>query len=410
MAMQYLYYKHTLLICLFGYIPLLGQMSNDLKDLQVDVIYLSSNYVEGRETGTIGAKRAADYIISRFEEIGLTPLGDANSYVQAFEFEAPGPNPKNETLQCRNIIGYINHKAKNTIVIGAHYDHIGYGAYNSKSKGMPEIHNGADDNASGIGGLLYLAEKLMDAKLKKNNYIIVAFSGEEIGLYGSQHFVANPNFDFNKVHIMLNLNKIGRLNEQKSLSIDGTGTSPAWNEILPRINGDKFSLNLIDEGIGASDHLSFYLKNISALHFSSGDHEDLHTPTDDNEKINYEGIIEISDFVLSLIEQLNRLGRLPFVETISTTPQNNTPTYKVSLGVRPNYESMEGGVPIDQVTKDRPAFLAGILPGDIVIQIGTVKVENIYHYMEGLKQFEPGDEAIVKVKRGNEVLEITVTF
>ncbi|MEP7169027.1 MAG: M20/M25/M40 family metallo-hydrolase, partial [Bacteroidota bacterium] len=187
-----------------------------------------------------------------------------------------------------NIIGYIDNKAINTIVIGAHYDHLGYGGEGSLYRGAPTIHNGADDNASGDAALIELARILKNSNDKSNNYLFIAFSGEEKGLLGSNYFVKHPTIDLKKVDYMINMDMVGRMKkDEHTLQVLGVGTSPEWKEVVEKINIDSVKIKEAESGVGPSDHTSFYLADIPVLHFFTGSHEDYHKPSDDEDKINY---------------------------------------------------------------------------------------------------------------------------
>ncbi len=392
--------------------PFIGFSQSDqdhLQSLRVDIIYLASDYLEGRETGKTGERLAAQYIVSRFQKIGLEPAGEQGSFVQTFTFEHFLNANDSETRTGKNIIGYIDNKAESTVIIGAHYDHIGYGEFGSKADGEPAIHNGADDNASGVGALLYLANQLKWTELKNNNYLFIAFSGEEMGLYGSQYFTEHPTIDLSTVNFMINLNRVGRLGEDKRLVINGVGTSPAWKETIPRVDAGYLQIETTHSGIGSSDHNSFYMINIPAIHLTTGDHEDYHRPSDDSALINYMGILNIGDYLIRMLAEMNQVGKLPFTPTIVENEEQG-PKYKVTLGIRPDYMSAGEGVRVEGVMDGRPAQKAGIQKGDLIIQMGKVEVTNIYQYMEGLGQFNPGEKATIKVKRGEKIMAVEVEF
>ena len=385
-------------------------LENDLLSLQVDVVYLASDLLQGRETGTPGELQAARYIAHRMEELGLEPKG-TEGWFQPFDFtyksnpHAEGGEPRTG----RNIIGYLDNGAPTTVVIGAHYDHLGMGGMGSLHAGEPAIHNGADDNASGVAAMLYLAEKLRSSGARNNNYLFVAFSGEELGLYGSKYFVQNPTIDLSSVNYMLNMDMVGRLNEEKVLAVNGAGTSPFWKEVLPQIEVGGIRTKLSDSGIGPSDHTSFYLENIPVLHFFTGQHSDYHKPADDSELVNYEGLHAVAEFILRLIEKLDDRGKLPFTKT-KDQQERRAASFKVSLGVMPDYVYDGEGMRIDGVIEGRPADKAGIQRGDVILRIGEVEVKDIYDYMEGLSKFSKGQKASVKVKRGEQTLELEVVF
>ncbi|MEM9824351.1 MAG: M20/M25/M40 family metallo-hydrolase, partial [Bacteroidota bacterium] len=212
-----------------------------LQALRVDVIYLASDDLEGREAGQKGERLAAQYIATRFAEIGLQAKGTNGQWVQPFPFKElvnPHTNPDKvpQASEAMNVIAFLDHGSEHTIIIGGHYDHLGYGGSGSRAGGEKAIHNGADDNASGVAALLQLAEQLKNnPKAKQNNYLFITFSAEEKGLFGSKYFVENPTIDLTKVSYMLNMDMVGRLNAEKVLVINGVGTSPKWKPALESI-------------------------------------------------------------------------------------------------------------------------------------------------------------------------------
>lgn len=393
--------------------PAIAQFSDAaLHRLQVDVVYLASDYLGGREAGTSGEMLAAEYIARRFEAIGLSPKGDKNGWLQAFDFKY-NSNPHaagGEMRKGYNVVGYIDNRAKTTVVIGAHYDHLGKGEFGSRHTGEAAIHNGADDNASGVAALLYIAERLKSSKAKKNNYLFIAFSAEELGLIGSKAYVAAPTFDLATANYMLNMDMVGRLNAESTLAINGAGTSPIWKETLSKITAGNLKITTTDSGVGPSDHTSFYLKDIPALHFFSGQHTDYHKPEDDAELINFEGIKRISDYMVALVESLDKSGKLAFTKTKDEQEGKQAARFKVSLGVMPDYVYTGEGLRVDDVISGRTAEKAGLQRGDIIIEIGDTKVTDIYSYMEGLAKFKAGDKTTVVAKRGEELIKAQVEF
>ncbi|MEM1218168.1 MAG: M20/M25/M40 family metallo-hydrolase [Bacteroidota bacterium] len=381
--------------------------------LEVDLVYLASDYLEGRETGTMGELKAAQYLAHRFAEIGATPAG-TEAYFQPFDFKYK-PNPHaEETIDRKgmNVVAFLDKGAKTTVVIGAHYDHLGMGNFGSRHTGEPAIHNGADDNASGVAAMLWLAEALAKQKKSKNNYLFIGFSGEELGLYGSKYFVANPTVDLSTVNYMLNMDMVGRLQESGVLSVNGTGTSPAWDDVLGATEAAQSTI-IVKKGVGGigpSDHTSFYLKDIPVLHFFSGQHNDYHKPIDDSEFINFAGIQQISEFIVAIIRQANGEGKLAFSKTKDESQGRQAARFKVSLGVMPDYVYNGEGMRIDGVLDGRAAQAAGLENGDVIIQIGEVKVKDIYDYMEGLSQYEAGQSTTVVVRRGSEEKTFEVNF
>jgi len=313
-------------------------------------------------------------------------------------------------LTANNVIGFLDNKALQTVVIGAHYDHLGYGDHGSLFRGKPAIHNGADDNASGNAALIELARYLKTSGSKSNNYLFIAFSGEEKGLLGSNFFVKNPTIDMKTINYMLNMDMVGRLKkDEKTLIISGVGTSPVWKDIINSIHVDSVKYKLSESGVGPSDHTSFYLRNIPALHFFTGSHEDYHKPTDDEEKINYEGTTSIIRIMIALIEQADKKGKLAFTKT-NDSNNEETPRFKVTLGVVPDYAYDGEGMRIDGISDGKPASKAGMLSGDVVLQLGEHKVTDMTSYMKALGKFSKGDTTEVKFKRANEMKEVKITF
>ncbi len=391
-----------------------AQSAETIQNLQVDVVYLASDLLMGRETGTKGEEMAASYIAHRFEEIGLQPMGDEKTWYHHFDFKYmsnPHGNPEEaEKRKGKNVVAFLDNGAANTVVIGGHYDHLGMGHFGSRHVGEPDIHNGADDNASGIAAMLYIAEALKNSKFKNNNYLFIAFSGEELGLYGSKNYVNRPTLSLEKMNYLINMDMIGRLNEEKVLAVNGTGTSPVWRPLLEKLEVAGIKPKMHDSGIGPSDHTSFYNEGIPVLHFFSGQHTDYHKPEDDSHLVNYQGIYEISEFILAIIENLDAEGKLAFSKTKDESQDRKVASFKVTLGVMPDYVYDGKGMRIDGVLDDRPAQKAKLEKGDIIIKMGDLEVKDIYDYMKGLAQFKKGDTTTVVVKRGEKELKREVTF
>jgi hypothetical protein len=292
------------------------------------------------------------------------------------------------------------------VVIGAHYDHLGYGGDGSLHKGEKAVHNGADDNASGVAVMLNLASKLKETNTS-NNYLFMAFSGEEMGLLGSNYFVKNPTIDTKAVSYMINMDMVGRLKQDSTLAVYGTGTSPIFKQVLNSHN-EKFKLIEKESGIGPSDHTSFYLADIPVLHFFTGQHEDYHKPSDDSEKLNYKGMETISNYIFEIITDLNDNGKLAFRKTKNESEE--TPRFKVGLGVVPDYMYEGKGMRVDGISEDKPAQKAGLQKGDIVVKLGDSAVVDMMSYMRALSVFEKGDSTKVKVERKGEILEMDLKF
>lgn len=383
----------------------------DVDKLKSHIKTLASDEYEGRGTGSAGEKKANDYIESQFKKIKLLPKG-VNGYDQPFPFKG-GVHGTGAEGTATNIAGYIDNGAENTIIIGAHYDHLGLGNDGSSLDPNPQnkIHNGADDNASGTAGVIELARYFQDnGRKEKYNLLFLCFSGEELGLYGSKYFTEHPSVDLTKVNYMINLDMVGRLSpDTKALHVSGTGTSPAWEPLLKKLSNENVKITTDSSGTGPSDHTSFYLKNIPVLHFFTGSHSDYHKPSDDSEKINYEGEAEVLKVIIKVIEELDASPKLAFLTTKSKSMSSRS-SFKVTMGIMPSYTAEEEGLKIDGVSEGKPAQKAGLLAGDIIIQMGDVVVKDIQNYMDALGKYEKGQTIPVKFKRKGEVMSVDVTF
>ena len=381
---------------------------------RADITYLASEELEGRKTGTQGEQLAAAYIAERFEKLGLEPAGDHGTFYQQFEgVELPHPHAEESEgtrLTGINVIGFIDNGAPYTVVIGAHYDHLGFGGRTSLDRSdTAAIHPGADDNASGVAMVLYLADRLLHAH-QGNNYLFIAFSGEEKGLWGSGYWTKNPTtVEIEQLNYMLNFDMIGRLNEERKLSINGTGTSPIWERRLERANRANLNLVFTQSGIGGSDHTSFYLSEVPAIHFFTGTHEDYHRPSDTPDKINYNGLMEIGSYAFNLIGVLNDESKLSFSETVQEESRS-APRFSVTLGIIPDYMYSGSGLRIEGVTSGNPAEKAGLKRGDVIVKIGDRTINDIYDYMESLSEYISGDEAAIHFKRDGEIVKSKVNF
>ena len=282
-----------------------------VKRIQTDINKLASDQMEGREPGTAGEIKARDFIIGRMQEIGLTPKG-TEGFIQAFSYSEKVKQDEVAT-QAHNVIGFLDNGAQQTVVITAHYDHLGYGGEGSNDKDSKEIHNGADDNASGTAALLELAYFLKNNKVKEeNNFLFIAFSAEEKGLLGSKYYVMNSTLNLNEINYVLNMDMLGRMEVDMPLTIEGLGSSLIWEPSLKAIECDAFPLTLKKRENGPSDHAPFYYAGIPALHFWTGKHDDYHKPTDDVEKINFEAESQIISFMESLILLMDSKGKIDF--------------------------------------------------------------------------------------------------
>lgn len=383
--------------------------------IRKDVTYLASDKLKGRGTSTKGEKKAASYIAKEFKNAGLTPKG-TDGYYQPFVFKH-NTNPHDTSTanlkerKGKNVIGYLDNGAEYTVVIGAHYDHLGEGHDHNSLDANPDgkIHNGADDNASGTSGVLELARYYASNGTKeKFNFLFICFSGEELGLIGSKRFCENPTIDLSKVNYMLNMDMIGRLNDStKQLIVYGVGTAPDWVPIISSMR-TVFRIKQDSSGIGPSDQTSFYLKNIPVLHFFTGQHKDYHKPSDDANTLNYEGEKMVLEYMINIIGKTEVLPKLQFLQT--KNPDMGKSKFKVTLGIMPDYAFEGKGLRVDGVTDGKPAANAGVKQGDIIVQLGDIPVNSMTDYMTALGKFTKGESTTVKVQRGTETLTLNVTF
>jgi len=315
-----------------------------------------------------------------------------------------------------NVVGYINNNAPTTVILGAHFDHLGYGEDGNSMirTGEMNIHNGADDNASGTAALIELARKLKASVAKNNNYLFIAFSGEELGLFGSKYYVENPTIDLKNANYMINMDMVGRLNDSTdAITVGGYGTSPSWGEYYTsyQLQGRKLELQIkVDSsGSGPSDHTSFYRKDIPVLFYFTGLHSDYHKPSDDADKINYKGELKIIDHIYNLVEAFDKNEKLAFTKTRETQTSTSA-RFSVSMGIMPDYTYSGAGVRADGISEDKPAIKAGLKAGDIIIKMGEHTISSLENYMQALGRFKKGDKVKVKYKRGSKEIETIVEF
>ena len=316
---------------------------------------------------------------------------------------------KTEARTGHNVIAYLNNGAENTVVIGAHYDHLGWGESGSLYRGDPAIHNGADDNASGVSLMLELANAIRTKGLTGNNYLFIAFSGEELGLYGSKSFIQNATIDTSKINYMLNFDMVGRLDEENSMAVNGVGTSPIFKEKAQGISAGNIKVKTTESGMGPSDHASFYMANKPVLHFYTGNNPDYHKPSDDAYLINFEGMVQVFEYTMALLQDLDDEGKLSFTPT-KDEDTRDAPKFTVTLGVVPDYMFDGEGMRIDGVTDGKPAHGAGILTGDIVKKLGDIEITDMMAYMTALSKFQKGQRTKVKILRDNKLIELDIQF
>lgn len=315
-----------------------------------------------------------------------------------------------------NVVGFQNNGASSTVVIGAHHDHLGTGEIQgSLEEKAGFIHNGADDNASGVALMLELA-RIIRAEPKayaNRNYLFIAFSGEEMGLIGSKYFVKNPTIDLNTIDFMINMDMVGMLNEEsKTLVINGVGTSPDFTEVIEGMEGLVEGIDNVKttkSGIGASDHTAFYLADIPAVHFFTGQHKHYHRSTDDIENLNLPGEVFVTEYIATFLKKLDGSGDVEFTKTVEEDKQGRM-KFTVTLGVMPDYVFSGEGMRVDGVKEGRVGSKAGMVKGDVIVNMNGTSVKNIQDYMKVLSQLKKGDETIIVVNRDGEMIELKAVF
>jgi hypothetical protein len=399
------------MICVSGY-----AQKADVDNIKTHIYYLASDKLGGRSPGTKGEKLAQKYIIAEFKKYGLQPKG-TKGFLQPFTYHvSKNPHDTVDTQTGKeyngsNVIGYLDNGQPYTIIIGAHYDHLGDGTRGNSLDANPQgkIHHGADDNASGVAGVLELARYFTSNGVKeKYNILFMCYSAEEAGLLGSKYYTNHPTLPLDQTDCMINMDMIGRLNDSThKVIIYGTGTSNVWEPLLKNTKSE-LSLKFDSAGIGPSDQTSFYLKDIPVLFFFTGQHSDYHKPTDVAEKINYPGEKSVIDLVAQVVDSIQNYPKLNFQKTATKESKSNS--FKVTLGIMPDYSYDKPGLRIDGVTDNKPAQKGGIKADDVIIQLGDYPVKDIYGYMDALNKFKKGDETKVIVTRGGEKKEFTVVF
>jgi hypothetical protein len=309
------------------------------------------------------------------------------------------------------------------VIVGAHYDHLGYGGEGSLAPGETAIHNGADDNASGTAAVLDIARRLAAGPRPDRSVLFMAFTGEERGLWGSAYFVREPTIDLERSVAMLNLDMVGRVVDD-GLTVLGVGTAAEWNEIIDRANGelaDPFTIAKSPDGYGPSDHSSFYGEGIPVLHFLSNLHEDYHRPSDDWQKINADGLARVSELTARIAARLATGG----ADAVAMTPiQQEQPSraapaqssssssggYGPYLGTVPDMTPRDFGLRLTGVREGSPAAAAGLRPGDVVVEFDGKPIADIYAYTYALQAKSPGDQVVIVVERDGERVSLTATL
>ena len=383
-----------------------------------DVWYLAADAREGRGVGTAGLDSAAHFLAGRFAQIGLAAAG-TDGYFQPFEIDPTAPGAAHTNLggtPVMNVIGVIPGSgalAGEVVVLGAHYDHLGYGGFGSldpDSSGV--IHNGADDNGSGTAALIESARLLVHRSAASHRTLLfVSFTAEEMGLIGSQHYASHPVRPNESTYAMINFDMVGRLRSD-SLIVIGVGSATELQGLVESSN-QRFGLALSwqPDPWGRSDHSSFYAQQIPVVHFFTNLHEDYHRSTDDWDKINSEGIAKVAALASDLAWDLaQRPEGLTFQDVPPPPPATAQAGRRASLGTIPDMTESPGGVRITGVRAGSAAEEAGLQGGDIIVQIGEHEVPDLMGLQQALMALKAGDTVTIVFMRDGERKEAPATL
>jgi hypothetical protein len=402
--------------------PLGAQRPAEPPNLVDDVRFLTDDRLQGRMTGSPGADTAAAYLARRFSQVGLQPA--AGGWFQNFVVgrDAPGARQmQSGPMTGRNVIGILPGRdpvlRNQTVILGAHYDHLGLGGFGSldpDSTGI--VHNGADDNASGAATLIQVAARLAAAPPART-VVFIAFSGEELGLLGSAHYVKSPIYPLSGTLAMVNLDMIGRLRDGR-LIIYGARSAREFPALLDSLNWYAgFDLKAQGDGYGPSDHSSFYSAKRPVLHLFTDLHEDYHRTTDDWQEVNYDGLKRVADFTLGLVTALaNRHKSLTFQDMPAPLPSqvavssNGPPGYGAYLGTVPDMTGTPGGVRLVGVRAGSPAEKAGLRGDDIITRIGATDTPDLQAMTDALRTYKPGETVEILVRRGATITTLRATL
>lgn len=380
------------------------------------VRYLADDALSGRVGGSPGERCAGEFIAATFAKLGLAPAGDSATFFQSFDL-ASTVNPHAPKGSGRNVVALLEGSDPalrgEYIIVGAHYDHLGMGAFGSASGDTtPAIHNGADDNASGVAALLEVASRLATADRPARSVLFIAFSGEESGLIGSAYYTNHPHAPLTQARGMLNMDMVGRLGAGP-LIVYGVGTASEWPALVTRL-GEQHGVKItqVGDGYGASDHTSFYLKDIPVLHFFSNVHGDYHKPSDDWEKIDVAGLIKVSDLVTDVARDIAKKETTLSLIKGAGRPRDAAPSRGSGayLGTVPDFSPVANGVKISGVRAEGPADVAGLKGGDVIIRFDDDEIADLQGMTNALNKRKPGDTVRVTVLRDGAEVVLTAVL
>ena len=390
-------------------------LTEGLSEPLATVRFLADDALEGRLAGSPGERCAGDWIAARLESLGLRGAGTDGSFFQEVPVPAPGAaaNPHaadpHASVTGRNVVALLEGSDPDLrdeiIVIGAHYDHLGLGGGGSLAPGESAVHNGADDNASGVAALLRAATVLSEGPRPARSILFMAFTGEESGLLGSAYFARSPTVDLDGARAMFNMDMVGRL-EDDPLIVYGVGTASEWTDLVESEAGRAgIEVALQPDGVGPSDHTSFYLRDIPVLHFFTNTHSDYHRPSDDWDRVDAAGIERVAQLVATLARRVATPEIALTLQRGAGQPAR-APTSGSGawLGTVPDFTPVDRGVLLGGVTAESPADKAGMQKGDILIRLGGQDIADLQGFTDALAAFKPGDEVdIVVLRDGREV-------
>ena len=378
------------------------------------VRYLADDALQGRLAGTPSERCAGDYVADQLRRLGLQPAGDGGTYFQSLPL-ASAVNPHAPGGTGRNVVAVLRGAdpalAGEAIVIGAHYDHLGHGGAFSMSPGDSAVHNGADDNASGVAALLDIAGRLARGPKPARTIVFVAFTGEEEGLLGSSFYASHPAVPLERTRAMLNLDMVGRLGAGP-LIVYGTETADEWRAMVDSAAAaEGVQTRGGGDGFGASDQTSFYARGIPVLHFFTNVHTDYHRPSDDWEKVDAAGLEKVAAIVTRVARSAAaHPGALTFHRAAAPPPSASGSGYGAYLGSIPDFTPVPDGVKLSGVRGGSPAERAGIAAGDVIVKLGDMDVHDLQGLTNALRAHTPGDTVQIDILREGRRLTVTATL
>jgi hypothetical protein len=402
-----------------GFLLVTGPRTPDVKDelvpLRADAALSDAGipaFSTRRAVGEELLRRAGDSLEAAQKRIDETKRPGSRALPGVRVELVADVSPKRSTT--RNVVGRLHGRGEEAVIVGAHYDHLGLGPFGSLDpRGEGEVHHGADDNASGVAGVLELARRLTASGPRARAVVFVAFGAEELGALGSSHFVKSPAPGLERVAAMVNLDMVGRMRED-ALELHGVGTSPAWRGLVEEASRNAgLKLRLHEGGYGPSDHSPFYAAGLPVLFAFTGAHEDYHRPSDTADRINAAGLGKVVDLVEGVVAAVaDAPQRIAFtrVPAEKEEMQGGARGFRVWVGGIPDYSQEGPGVRFSGVGPGSPAEKAGLRGGDVLVRFAEKEIRNIYDYTYALGERKPGEVVVLVVKREGKELPLEVTL